>query len=89
MGALYQSLHLDIDDEQFVVRLPVQPDNVKIVGFLGNCFMQKNRLAIDYANMAVHTSNVTTEKLNNDKYDFVIPIEYGLKHYSKPILHIN
>ena len=39
MGALYQSLHFDIDDEQFVVRLPVQPDNVKIVGFLGNCLI--------------------------------------------------
>jgi len=74
--------------EQFVVESLVQPDDVKIVGVLGNCFMQRHRLAIDYANMTVHTSNVTAEELNNGKYEFVIPIQYGLKHYNTPIFHI-
>jgi hypothetical protein len=38
--------------------------------------------------MTIHTSNVTAEELNNGKYEFVIPIQYGLKHYNTPILHI-
>ena len=66
----------------------MQIDDMMFVGILGNHFMQKYRLAIDYANMTVHTSNVTAEELNNGKYEFVIPIQYGLKHYNTPILHI-
>ena len=66
----------------------MQINDMMFVGVLGNSFMQKYRLAIDYANMTVHTSNVTAEELNNGKYEFVIPIEYGLKHYNTPILHI-
>ncbi len=66
----------------------IQIDDMMFVGILGNRFMQKYRLAIDYANMTVHTSNVTAEELNNGKYEFVIPIQYGLKHYNTPILHI-
>lgn len=66
----------------------IQIDDMMFVGILGNRFMQKYRLAIDYANMTVHTSNVTAEELNNGKYEFVIQIPYGLKHYNTPILHI-
>ena len=66
----------------------MQINDMMFVGVLGNSFMQKYRLAIDYANMTVHTSNVTAEELNNGKYEFVIPIQYGLKHYNTPILHI-
>ena len=66
----------------------MQIDDMMFVGVLGNRFMQKHRLAIDYTNMTVHTSNMTNEELNNGKYEFVIPIEYGLKHYNTPILHI-
>ena len=46
-------------------------DDMMFVGVLGNRFMQKHRLAIDYTNMTVHTSNMTNEELNNGKYEFV------------------
>ena len=85
----------EMDNQQFQEQFAfvdgqhlIQIDDMMFVGILGNRFMQKYRLAIDYANMTVHTSNVTAEELNNGKYEFVIPIQYGLKHYNTPILHI-
>lgn len=85
----------EMDNQQFQEQFAfvdgqhlIQIDDMMFVGILGNRFMQKYRLAIDYANMTVHTSNVTAEELNSEKYKFVIPIEYGLKYYNAPILHI-
>jgi len=85
----------EMDNQQFQEQFAfvdgqhlMQIDDMMFVGILGSRFMQDNRLAIDYANMTVHTSNVTAEELNSGKYKFVIPIEYGLKYYNAPILHI-
>ena len=82
-GQLFQEQFAFVDGQHI---MPI--DDMMFVGVLGNRFMQKHRLAIDYTNMTVHTSNMTNEELNNGKYEFVIPIEYGLKHYNTPILHI-
>lgn len=82
-GQLFQEQFAFVDGQHI---MPI--DDMMFVGVLGNRFMQKHRLAIDYTNMTVHTSHMTNEELNNGKYEFVIPIEYGLKHYNTPILHI-
>lgn len=63
-------------------------DDMMFVGVLGIRFMQEHHLAIDYANMTIHTSDTTLEELKNDKCDFIIPLDYGLKYYNAPILHI-
>lgn len=66
----------------------MQIDDMIFVGVLGNSFMQKYHLAIDYSNLTVHTSNMTLDQLKNANYSFIIPMEYGLKFYNVPILKI-
>lgn len=66
----------------------MQIDDMIFVGVLGNTFMQKHHLAIDYSNLTVHTSNMTLDKLKNTNSSFIIPMEYGLKYYNVPILKI-
>lgn len=67
----------------------MQYDGMMFVGVLGNRFMQEHHLAIDYANMSVHTSDTTLEELKNSNCDFVIPMDYGLKYYNVSTLHIH
>ena len=63
-------------------------DDMVFVGVLGNHFMQEYHLAIDYANMTVHTSSTTLEELKIKKCDFITSIEYSLKYYNVPTLHL-
>ena len=58
------------------------------IGIIGTRFMQKYHLAIDFRKMSVHTSDMTMEDLHKQGGDFIIPMEYGLKHYNGPILKI-
>lgn len=66
----------------------MQIDDMIFVGVLGNSFMQKYHLAIDYSNLTVHTSNMTLDQLKNANCSFIIPMDYGLKFYNVPILKI-
>ena len=66
----------------------MQIDDMMFVGVLGNTFMQKHHLAIDYSNLTVHTSNMSLDKLKNANCSFIIPMDYGLKYYNVPILKI-
>lgn len=66
----------------------MQIDDMIFVGVLGNSFMQKYHLAIDYSNLTVHTSNMTFDQLKNANCSFIIPMDYGLKFYNVPILKI-
>ena len=66
----------------------MQIDDMMFVGVLGNSFMQKYHLAIDYSNLTVHTSNMTLDNLKNKNCSFIIPMDYGLKFYNVPILKI-
>ena len=67
----------------------MQIDDMMFVGVLGNRFMQKYRLAIDYSKMSIHTSTIKLETLRAGKCKFIIPLEYGLKNYNAPILNLN
>ena len=64
-------------------------DNVPIIGLLGNEFMQKHRLAIDYSTFTVHTSNVSHANLCSSDCEFMFPMEIGLKNYGVPALAIH
>lgn len=66
----------------------MQIDDMKFVGVLGNSFMQKHHLTIDYSNLTVYTSNMTLDKLKKANCSFIIPMDYGLKYYNVPILKI-
>lgn len=63
-------------------------DDMMFVGVLGNTFMQKHHLAIDYSSLTIHTSDITLDYLKNKNCCFIIPMDYGLKYYNVPILKI-
>lgn len=51
MGSFHHTMYLDIIND------------LMFVGVLGNTFMQKHYLAIDYSSLIVHTSGMTFDKL--------------------------
>lgn len=64
-------------------------DDLPIIGLLGNVFLQKYRLAIDYNNFTIHTSDISHANLCSDDCDFIFPMEIGLKNYGVPVLAIH
>ena len=76
------------EDFSFQGQHLMQIDDMMFVGVLGNTFMQKHHLAIDYSSLTIHTSDMTMDKLKNKKCSFFIPMEYGLLYYNIPILKI-
>ena len=78
-------------NEKFCIYDEYQCENVEdlpIVGILGNEFMQKYSLVLDYSEFTLHTSNVTPANLNISDCDFFFPMEIGLDYYGVPILSI-
>lgn len=59
---------------------------IKIIGILGNAFLQKHNLVIDYSNYTLHTSHVSPANLSIADCDFFFPMEIGLKNYGVPVL---
>lgn len=57
-----------------------------IIGILGNEFMQRHRLVIDYSDGTCHTSEVNPSNLSIADCDFFFPMEIGLKVYGLPVL---
>lgn len=57
-----------------------------IIGILGNEFMQRHRLVIDYANGTCHTSEVNPSNLSIADCDYFFPMDIGLKVYGVPVL---
>ena len=63
--------------------------DLPIIGILGNNFMQKHGLAIDYSDFTVHTSNISHATLCAADCDFMFPMEIGLENYGLPVLAIH
>lgn len=57
-----------------------------VIGILGNTFMQKHGLVIDYTDFTLHTTHVDEENLTVADCDFFFPMEIGLKNYGIPVL---
>lgn len=57
-----------------------------VIGILGNIFMQKHGLVIDYTDFTLHTTHVDEENLTVADCDFFFPMEIGLKNYGIPVL---
>ena len=70
------------------IQIPSKIDGMPIIGILGNLFMQKYRLAIDYSDYTLHMSNVTPANLPISECDFFFPMEIGLERYGLPILAV-
>ena len=62
--------------------------DMPIIGILGNKFMQKHNLVIDYVDGSLHTSEVDPSNLSISDCDFFFPMEIGLSHYGLPVVAI-
>lgn len=67
-------------------RLPHIKGDLPLVGILGNKFMLKHRLVIDYSDFTIHNSNANLENLAVSDCDLFIPMGYGLVYYGIPLL---
>ena len=66
--------------------LPQIKGDLPLVGILGNKFMLKHRLVIDYSDFSIHNSNATPETLAVSDCDLFVPMGYGLFYYGLPLL---
>lgn len=67
------------------IQIPSEIDGKPIIGIIGNLFMQQYRLAIDYSNYTLHSSNVSPANLPISTCDFFFPMEIGLERYGLPV----
>ena len=56
------------------------------IGILGNEFMQRHSLVIDYSDGTCHTSEVNPSNLSIADCDYFFPMDIGLKVYGLPVL---
>ena len=68
--------------------LPIKINGMRVLGLLGNNFLSKHRLAIDYCDYTLHTSNVSPDNLSISDCSFFFPMEMGLKFYGLPVLSV-
>lgn len=69
-------------------RLPHIKGDLPLVGILGNKFMLKHRLVIDYSDFSIHNSNANPEILSVSDCELYVPMGYGLVYYGIPLLAI-
>lgn len=57
-----------------------------IIGILGNIFLQRYNLSIDYSDFTLKTSHVNPDNLAISDCDFFFPMDIGLRYYGVPAL---
>lgn len=57
-----------------------------VIGIIGNIFMRKHRLAIDYRDYTLHTSTACEDITSISDCDFFFPMEKGMKDFALPII---
>ena len=62
--------------------------DMPIIGIVGNIFLQRHRLAIDYASHSLYTSDVVPAEFVIEEYAYFYPMHMGLKFYGLPIVGI-
>ena len=66
--------------------LPHIKGDLPLIGILGNKFMLKHRLVIDYSDFTIHNTNANPENLAVSDCDLFVPMGYGLVYYGIPLL---
>lgn len=66
--------------------LPHIKGDFPLVGILGNKFMLKHRLVIDYSDFTIHNSNANSDNLSVSDCELFVPMGYGLVYYGIPLL---
>jgi len=59
-----------------------------VIGLLGNDFLTKHKLALDYSDNTLHTSNVNPSTLSSADCEYLFPMNLGNKHYRLPVISI-
>lgn len=74
--------------ETFCVSDVVYPLQLEypVIGLLGNLFLSKYNLALDYGDLTIHTSKVTPENLDANDCDYFFHMELGRKNYHLPVV---
>lgn len=80
-GALFHDIFYTYERQ-----LALIDGDTPIIGLLGNKFLQKYNLAIDFSDFTLYTSHVSPENLCIADCDFFFPMVYGLKYYNLPVL---
>lgn len=73
-----------INDHQ----LPSVAGDLPLIGILGNLFLLKHQLVVDYSDFSVHTSEVCPDNLSISDCDFFVPMGLGFEYYGLPVLPI-
>ena len=79
----------DLFSEEFGINdviLPEMTGDLQIIGILGEQFLMKHHLVIDYSDFTIYTSEES--KIDIADCDFFTPMEMGLKYYDLPLVHI-
>lgn len=66
--------------------LPRIAGELPLLGVLGNIFMLKHRLVIDYSDFSFHTSDVSPDNLSISDCDFFVPMGLGFEYYGLPVI---
>lgn len=59
-----------------------------VIGLLGNDFHTKHKLALDYSDNTLHTSNVNPSNLSSGDCEYFYPMNLDNKHYRLPVISI-
>lgn len=73
-----------IQEEFFVSDSMIFDDDV--IGILGNRFLQRNDLAIDYGTLSLRTSDIDHSNLCIKDCSYFFPMELGLRAFGVPVL---
>ena len=68
-------------DEMVVGELPV-------LGVLGNMFLQRYKLVVDYAEHSLHTSTIVPKYFAIEECEYFYPMYLGLKYYGVPVVFV-
>ena len=63
-------------------------EGMTVIGILGNPFLRRNRLVIDFHDNTLHTSEISPRNFNILDCAFFFPMEMGLKFYRVPVLPV-
>ena len=89
VAAKVGQFNFSIGEESFSEKFNIQKDTIfdyPIIGILGNVFMQKCNLVIDYASRCVHNHPVTPATLRIADCNFFFPMQIGLVNYGIPVV---
>ena len=63
-------------------------EGMTVIGILGNPFLRRNRLVIDFHDNTLHTSEISPSNFSILDCAFFFPMEMGLKFYRVPVLPV-